>query len=147
MRKAVSFAGRSVRGEREDCALSHEMRGGVILVQIGEDGSEFVARMQFLGGRRIFSIHENNEVRVRRKERHLTFRIATVGAMGVSLDEFSNRQPVRGFTGGDCDVFAHGRITSSEYLYPANGVTRGWLLVRETPRSRSGHIHGRRRSI
>src|SRR5580658_8320664 len=99
MRKAVSFAGRSGGCEREDRTLSDEMRGGVVLVQICKDGSEFVARMEFLGGRRIFSIHEHNEVRVGCKQRHLTFRIASVRAVRVGFDELSDREPVRGFTG------------------------------------------------
>jgi hypothetical protein len=64
--------------------------------------------MQFLGGRRIFSIHEHHEVSVGGKERYLTFRIATVCALRVGFDEFSDRQAICSFTGRDCDVFPHG---------------------------------------
>jgi len=42
------------------------------------------------------------------KEGHLTFRIATVGAVCVGLDELTDREAVGGFTWGDGDMFAHG---------------------------------------
>jgi hypothetical protein len=41
------------------------------------------------------------------KKRHLTFRITAIGTMRVSLDEFTNRETISGFSGGDSDVFAH----------------------------------------
>jgi hypothetical protein len=44
MRQAVDFAGGPVAGQREKCALSKKVRGGVILVQLGEDRSERLAR-------------------------------------------------------------------------------------------------------
>jgi hypothetical protein len=47
-------------------------------------------------------------VSVRRKERHLTFRITAVGAVCVCLDEFSNGEAVGCFFGGDGDVCGHG---------------------------------------
>ena len=50
------------------------------------------------------------EVGVRGKERHLTFCIATICTVRIGLDEFSNGQAVRSFTGGDTKVFAHERV-------------------------------------
>jgi hypothetical protein len=43
MRQAVSFSGGPLGSEREDRALSDEVRSGVILVQVREDGSERLA--------------------------------------------------------------------------------------------------------
>jgi len=37
---------------------------------------------------------------IRGKESHLTFRIATIGTVCVGLDEFSDREPIRGFIPG-----------------------------------------------
>jgi hypothetical protein len=41
------------------------------------------------------------------KESHLSLRVATIGAMGVGLDEFSDGKAIRGFCGRDGDVHAH----------------------------------------
>jgi hypothetical protein len=38
-------------------------------------------------------------VGVRRKERHLALRVATIGAMGVGFNEFSGRKAIRRFGG------------------------------------------------
>lgn len=48
MRQAVSFACCAVALQREECALSNEMRCGVVLVQVGKDRSEFFSRVQLL---------------------------------------------------------------------------------------------------
>jgi hypothetical protein len=45
------------------------------------------------------------------KERHLTLRIATIGAVCVGLDELSDGKAIRGFFGGDGDVLAHERAS------------------------------------
>src|SRR4029077_13011914 len=47
-----------------------------------------------------------------REERHLAFRVATVRAMCVGLDEFSDGEPIRGFFRGDGDLFSHRRTSS-----------------------------------
>jgi hypothetical protein len=46
-------------------------------------------------------------MRVCGKERHLTLRVAPIGAMRVGLDEFPDREAICGFLGGDTNVFAH----------------------------------------
>jgi hypothetical protein len=43
------------------------------------------------------------------EQSHLAFRIATIGAVGVGLDEFADGEAVRGFLGGNGDVFVHQR--------------------------------------
>src|ERR1700733_2294790 len=63
--------------------------------------------MQFLGGLRILCIPEHDKVCVVGKESHLTFRIATVGAVRVGLDELANCKAIRGFFGRDSYVLAH----------------------------------------
>ena len=50
-------------------------------------------------------IHVYHEVGVRSKERHLTFRIATIGAMCVGLHELPDSEAIRGFVGGEGNVF------------------------------------------
>jgi hypothetical protein len=41
------------------------------------------------------------------KERHLAFRIATISAVCVGLDELTDSEAVRSFVGRDGSVFAH----------------------------------------
>jgi hypothetical protein len=69
------------------------------LFRVSEYRSERLARVQFLRGLRILGVHVNDEVRVRRKKSHLTFRIATVRAMCVSFNEFADSETIRGFLG------------------------------------------------
>src|ERR1700688_1535218 len=107
MRQAIGFPCGPVARERKDGALSDEMRGGSVLVQIGKDRRKRFARMQLLRGLWIFGVHEYHEMRVCRKERHLAFRVAAIGAVSVSLDKLAYGQAVRGLLGGDADVFAH----------------------------------------
>ena len=57
----------------------------------------------------VLGVHVHHEVRVRCEERHLAFRIAPIGAVRVGLDEFSDREAIRGFAGRDGDVLAHER--------------------------------------
>jgi hypothetical protein len=45
------------------------------------------------------------------EERHLTFRIAAIGAMCVGLDEFPDREAIRGFFRGDASVFGHDLVS------------------------------------
>ena len=56
---------------------------------------------------RILGIHVHHEVGVRGKEKHLTFRIATIGAMCIGLDELPDSEAIRGLVGGEGNVFAH----------------------------------------
>ena len=48
MREAVGFPGPPVARQREDRALADEVRGGLVLVQLREDGSERFPRVQLL---------------------------------------------------------------------------------------------------
>jgi hypothetical protein len=107
IRQTVRFPCGTITRQREDYALSNEMRRGIILVQICEDWSERIARVQFLRGLRILGHHVNHEVGVPGKESHLSLRVATIGAMGVSLDDFPDRKAIRAFCGRDGDVLAH----------------------------------------
>jgi hypothetical protein len=40
------------------------------------------------------------------EESHLTFRIATIGAVRVGLNDFPDRETIRGFLRRDSNVFA-----------------------------------------
>ena len=73
-------------------------RGGVP-VQIVEDGSERLAGVKLLRRLRILGVHVDDEVGIGGEERHLTLRIATVGAVRVGLNEFANRESIRGLIG------------------------------------------------
>jgi hypothetical protein len=83
------------------------MRRGIVLVQVCEDWSERLARVKLLGRMRIFGVYVHDEMGICGEQRHLTFRIATIGAVGVGLDELPDREAIRGFLGGDAKVFAH----------------------------------------
>src|SRR5216684_8166048 len=47
-----------------------------------------------------------------REERHLTFRIAAIGAVCVLLDELPNGKAIRSFVGREGHVLAHERASS-----------------------------------
>ena len=46
-------------------------------------------------------------MRICGEKRHLTLRIAPIGAMGVGLDEFPDSEATGGFFRGDRNVFTH----------------------------------------
>jgi hypothetical protein len=81
--------------------------GGIVFVQVSEDWRESLSRVQIHCWFWIFGVHVHDEVGVRGKERHLTYRIPTIGAVCVSLDEFPDSEAIRSFTGRDGNVFAH----------------------------------------
>ena len=81
------------------------MHGGGVRVQIREDWSERLARVQLLRRLRILGVHVHDEVRIWSKERHLAFRIATIGAVCVGF-KLPDREAVRGLIGGDGDMLA-----------------------------------------
>src|ERR1700730_11907053 len=109
MRQAVGFPGASVLRQRENRALSDEVGGGVVLIQLGEDRRERLARVQLKSVLWILGVHMHHEVGVRGKERHLAFRIAAIGAMRVGLDELPDREAIGGFGRGEGSVFTHMR--------------------------------------
>jgi hypothetical protein len=75
------------------------MRGVIALVKVCENWSKCVARVQLLRGLRILGVHVNHEVAVLGKERHLAFRITTIGTVGVGLDELPDSKAIRGVFG------------------------------------------------
>src|ERR1700739_2410275 len=55
------------------------------------------------------------------KECHLTFGIAAIGAVRVGLDEFPDREAIRGYFWGDASVFSHGLVSFGLKLPGKNG--------------------------
>jgi hypothetical protein len=106
MRDAVGFTRGASTIQREDGALSNEMHRRSVPVQVREDGGERLARMQLLRRLWILGVHVHNEMGVGGERRHLAFRIATISAAGVGLDELTDGEAIRGFLRRDCDVFA-----------------------------------------
>src|ERR1700758_264070 len=104
---AISFPCASIAGQREDRRLSKEVHGGSVLVQIGKHSSKLLVRAQFLRWIGILCVHVDHEVRICGEKSHLTFRIATIGTMCIGFNELPDGEAVRGFAGGDRDVFAH----------------------------------------
>ena len=109
MREAVGFPCGAITVERKDGALSNEMRRGIVPVQVREDWSERLARMQLLGRLRFFGVHVHHEMGVCGEQSHLAFRIPTIGAVGVGLDELPDGKAIPGFLGEDAKVFAISR--------------------------------------
>src|SRR5712664_2699168 len=70
------------------------------------------------------------------KERHLRFRITTIGAVCVCLDELPDSEAIRGFTGRDSSVVAHELVSLFDLFSRARAVAREWSVVLETARSR-----------
>src|SRR5580700_12065816 len=67
-------------------------------------------------------------MRICGEESHLTFRIATISAVCIGLNQFADGKPIRGFIWGDADLFAH----SSSYLIQQERLlkNRFWLKKR-----------------
>jgi hypothetical protein len=107
MRHGVGLARGALGRQRENGALSDEMLGGGVLVQVVEDGSQRLARVEVHRGRRIRCIHVHDEVRIRCEEGHLTLGVAAIRAVCIALDELSDREAIRGLVRGDGDVLAH----------------------------------------
>src|SRR6185312_9671836 len=99
MSQAIRLTRGALSRECENCALSDEVGGGVVFVQVCKDRRERFARVQLLRGLRIFGVHEHHEVSVFRKERYLAFRISAIGTVRVSLDKLAYGQPIRSFGG------------------------------------------------
>ena len=99
MRQAVSLPSGLIAGQRDDGALTNEVHRRIVFVQVCENGSELLARVQFLRGCRIFGIHIHHEMRVHCKERHLALGVTTVRAMRVRFDQFPDSKSIRGFLG------------------------------------------------
>src|SRR6201981_2837428 len=115
MRKAIGVPVGLVGGEGEDGALSDEVRGGVVLVQVCKNRRKRIARVQVHRGLRIFGVHEHHEVCVFCKESPLTLRVATVGAVRVGLDKLPDREAVGSLLRRDSNVFAHGYASSMAF--------------------------------
>src|ERR1700757_2145607 len=141
---AISFPCASIAGQREDRRLSEEVHGGSVLVQIRKHWSKLLARVQFLRWIGILCVHVDHEVRICGEKSHLTFRIATISAVGIGLNQFADGEPIRGFIWGDADLFAHELVL---LFHSARAITQESLLAQETPQFRICHIRGRRRSI
>jgi hypothetical protein len=53
---------------------------------------------------------------VRREESHLAFRVATIGAMRVGFNEFSNLETICRFSGRDPQVRAHEKVSGDSRI-------------------------------
>lgn len=98
MRKAITDA-RCERSVQIDSALTIEVSSGFVDVQILKDWSKRVTPVKLLRRRLRLRIHVDHKVGVARKQRHLPLRVATIGTMGIPIDEFANRQSISGFSG------------------------------------------------
>src|SRR5579863_3531043 len=107
MRQAIGFPGGLVGCEGEDGALSDEVRGGVVLIQIGEDRRKRFARMQVHRRCRGPCIHVDHEMGALCEERHLALRVATVGAMSIGFYKLAYGEPISSLFWGNRGVFAH----------------------------------------
>src|ERR1700733_7971804 len=103
MRQTISVSSALVSRQAKDRTLPDEVHGGGVLVQICKNWSERLARVQLLRRLRILGVHVHHEVRIWSKQRHLTFRIAAIGAVCVGLDELPDREAVCSLIGRDGD--------------------------------------------
>jgi hypothetical protein len=104
--EAVALASRPIPTQA-DGALTVEVRGNLIGVEVVEYRPKILTTMKLLTRLRIATIHEDNEVSVLGEERDLLGRIATIGAMGVCVDQLTNRQPIGGLFARETDVIRH----------------------------------------
>src|SRR6476469_1252982 len=113
MSECIRVASGSPLAQHEDGALSDEVHGRGVPVQVIEHRSECIARMQFLRWHWILRVHVHDEMRVRREQRHLTLGVAAVGAVRVGLDQLPYGEAIRGFGRRYGDVLAHSRSTNA----------------------------------
>src|SRR5580704_712144 len=94
--EAVALAGGPVPAQ-DDGALAIEVHRRLIGVQVVEDRSKILSAMKLLTRLPVAAVHEDDEMSVGGEQRHLSGRIAAVGAMGVGVDQLPNRQAIGGF--------------------------------------------------
>jgi hypothetical protein len=107
MGKAIAFASRTTVRQCKNRALSDEMCGGIVFIEVGENRRQDLARVKFLCGPRIFGVHIDHEVRVQSKKRHLALGLASIGVPRVSLDELPNCETIRCFYRRNGNVMTH----------------------------------------
>jgi hypothetical protein len=74
-----------------DRALTIEVRGHFVAVQIFESRSERLATVKLLRRDRRLRIHIDHEMRIRRKERHLACRVTAISTICISVDQLADR--------------------------------------------------------
>lgn len=89
MRKAVRDPGCGVLGPGYG-ALTIEMGGRLVRLQIPEYGAQAVAAADFLRGDCVAAIHINEKLSVRHEERHLAPDVPAVCARGIRVDKLTN---------------------------------------------------------
>src|SRR6266849_58020 len=110
----VALARRAVAVER-DGALPVEMRRGLVPVQVREDRCQRFASLKHVGRLTFLTLHIDGEARIDGEERLLACSVATVGAMGVRIEQLPNRETVGGLDGREYGVNVH-RSSSLPWL-------------------------------
>jgi hypothetical protein len=77
-----------------DRALPVEVGGHLVAVQVFEDGRERLSPLQDVGRFAAFAVHVDREAGVVGEEGLLSFGVAAVGAVGVGVEQLTNREPV-----------------------------------------------------
>jgi hypothetical protein len=107
MRQAVGFACCAVALKREECALSNEMRCGVVLCS----GRRRQERVPLASAALVRALDPLRSYKPRseclRGRETSDFRIATIGAVRIGLDELANREAIRCLLRGDGGVPTH----------------------------------------
>ena len=75
-------------------ALAVEVSRDVVLVQVGEDGTQCLPSLQHVGRLRSFAAHVDGKAGVRREQGHLALGITPVGAVGVGVEQFAKGEMV-----------------------------------------------------
>ena len=108
MGQAVALAGGLVPGQR-DRALTVEVHGGDVLVEVVEHRSQGLPAVQLLGRRLGSQVIEDQEAGVFGEQGHLALRVTPVRAVGVGVNQLPDSQPVGRFLGRDGCMGRHGQ--------------------------------------
>jgi len=90
MGDAVALAGGAV-AVKGDGALPVEVHRGLGAVEVREDGREGLSAVEYLGRLGALAAHVDHKVGVFGEERFLSVGVATVGAVGVGVDQLLDR--------------------------------------------------------
>jgi hypothetical protein len=103
----------------------------VYLFRSANTGASCSRERSSCDGLGILCVHVDHEVRICGEKGHLTFRIATISAVCIGLDELPDREAVRGFARGDRDVLAHKLVSLFDSFPRGKTVT---LVARKKSR-------------
>ena len=105
-----------------DGALSVEVRGGLVAVEVREDGCQSLAAFENVRGLGAFAVHEHRESGVDGEEGFLSVGVAAVSAVGIGVEKFPDGETVGCLRCVKLGVHGHERVSSGSVAVSGRGL-------------------------